>query len=222
MAFTTKEGIYPCQINTSTVEKILRCLKKNPETKRKNDNNEKHGKKVKNCVEGIKTDVTDKYSSSVFIVDPDPTQASELFVTELKEKLRKYKVELTEGCLTEEQRNTNVFTILICNNHSRINSDMQKSLHKVKAEQYERTIVVVLHVKREKQLPSNRTTNEVEVKDSEHKGTSIKAFIDMAYTQDDKIYECKMNKTAFEDLGRILNVNMSEDASDRETNGGDV
>ncbi|XP_045184608.2 uncharacterized protein LOC123542711 [Mercenaria mercenaria] len=143
----------------------------------------------------------------IYIIDPSNANAVTRFIEAFNEKLKKTGIVLKQKEIHDVRDiDQDQCLILLCNASSRIESDIEGCLSSnIQDAIYIKTIIlIVLHVVRKDREPKEYTRKKLENSNCSEKLSSFHSVIDMAFTEDDGIYECPMNEKAFVDLESIF------------------
>ncbi|XP_053406282.1 uncharacterized protein LOC128559136 [Mercenaria mercenaria] len=125
------------------------------------------------------------------LFDPTPSEATEWFIEELMKILQENNIVIKK---VSSIPNSDDNLILVCNRSSRLVTDVERSLRAVARTDYNRILLVALHVKEEYALPEESTKQHLLYEDEKYR--DLLGIVDIAFTTENGIYSCRMNDTA--------------------------
>ncbi|XP_053403852.1 uncharacterized protein LOC123554535 isoform X2 [Mercenaria mercenaria] len=159
------------------------------------DSNEKITPRLETEVH--KNNKRSRKSIEVELYDPTPSEATEAFISAFKKEF------CNDG--TSVRKTTNISdsktpVLLICNISSRLEADINRVLKSVKETDFDRIVLITLHVKDKHALPQEETKLKIGMQE---RYCYFKSIVDIAFTQENGLYSCRMNDTAKSEIRRL-------------------
>ncbi|XP_053386823.1 uncharacterized protein LOC128550886 isoform X2 [Mercenaria mercenaria] len=217
MAFQWKDGIYNCKTNENALSEIKHFCSKYYATKPGEISATAETSIQPPCASpsdinfadqpiGDCEEVKEEFPIPVaYIIDPSRSTASKKFVSEFQQNMRNHNIKISETPVSDVNKlDLDAVLILVCNNASRIDTDIGTSLNAISENRYSKTILIILHVKSNDH--NRRSLQRITSRTSSEMYTKVLGMIDMSFTIDEGIYECTMNTNAFKELKEIYDT----------------
>ncbi|XP_053386596.1 uncharacterized protein LOC128550805 [Mercenaria mercenaria] len=134
----------------------------------------------------------------VEVYDPTPSEATELFLTAFKQMLRKEGINIKQITKVNDGKAP---VILICNVATRLEADIDRALSSVRKTDYNRIVLIALHVKPKHALPQEGSKEQLSLQ--EEKYHDLRGVVDIAFTSENNFYDCDMNDVAVSEIRRL-------------------
>ncbi|XP_053391094.1 uncharacterized protein LOC128553921 [Mercenaria mercenaria] len=136
--------------------------------------------------------------TEVEIFDPNPSEATELFLAAFRQMLHKEGIILKQITKFSDGKTP---VILICNVATRLEANIDTALSSVRRTAYSRIVLIVLHVKPRHALQEG-SKEQQSLQEGKYHG--LRGVVDIAFTKENGFYECPMNDVAVKKIRRLF------------------